>query len=156
LKRVFDTVTVKRDGMPDIPKLEVIEMTPSVQPAKPMDGRKAASTIALLAGIWFFISPWVYNAYRMPNAWNNWIVGAIIVILAATRMGASDMMHTQWMSWINCLLGIWAFVSPWVYQYTGMTDRFVNSLCIGVILFIAAICSAMVSPHSHTPMPTHS
>jgi len=153
---MFETVTVKPERIPGIPKMEVIKMTPNVQHATPVDGRKAASTIALLAGIWFFISPWVYSTYYMPNSWNNWIVGAVVVILAAIRMSMSDMAQTQWMSWINCLLGIWAFVSPWVYQYTGTMDRFVNSLCIGVILFIAALYSAMAAPHSHTPMPTHS
>ena len=114
---------------------------------------KTGSTIALLGGIWLFVSPWVYNMYTMGNAWNNWIVGAVIVILAAIRLGNPVMM--AWPSWINCLLGIWTFVSPWVYGYTDTTGRFVNSLCVGVIVFITALWSAMASPHMTHPTPTH-
>jgi len=119
------------------------------------EGSRAASTIALLAGIWFFISPWVYGSYMMANSWNNWIVGAVVVILAAIRISTASLQMTQWMAWVNCLLGIWAFISPWVYLYTSSTGRFVNSLCVGVILFVAAISSALATPHAHGPMTTN-
>lgn len=131
-------------------------MTPVTEKQPHREAMKAASTIALLAGIWFFISPWIYGSYTLANSWNSWIVGAVITILAAIRLGSSELQATQWMSWINCLLGIWAFVSPWIYQYTGSTGRFVNSLCVGVIVFAAAISSAMATPHSTRPMVTHS
>jgi len=119
------------------------------------EGSRIASTIAMLAGIWFFISPWVYGSYTMANSWNNWIVGAVVVILGAIRMSADNLQTTVWMSWLNCLLGIWAFVSPWVYLYTNSRDRFISSLCVGVILFVAAISSALATPHGHQPMTTH-
>jgi hypothetical protein len=101
---------------------------------------KAASTIVLLAGIWFFVSPWVYGAYTTGNAWNSWIVGAIMFILGCVRM--SQPSRLTGLSWLNALLGIWAFFSPWIYAYTGNTGRFINSLCVGVIVFILALCSA--------------
>jgi len=112
-----------------------------------------ASTITLLAGLWFFISPWVYGVYSAGNAWNSWIVGAAVAILAAFRLGYP--MRTQALSWINCLLGIWAFISPWIYGYTGDHGRFINSLCVGVIMFIAAISSATASSHAHNQMLPH-
>lgn len=117
--------------------------------------KQTASTIALLAGIWCFLSPWIYRSYTAGNAWNNWIVGAAITILAASRLVSHNSTKTDWMSWINCLLGIWMFASPWIYLYAHEMGRFVNSLCIGVIVFVAAICSAMATPHTNTPMPTH-
>jgi hypothetical protein len=46
------------------------------------------------------------------------------------------------LSWLNALLGIWTFFSPWIYGYTAGTGRFINSLCVGVIVFVLAICSA--------------
>ena len=79
------------------------------------------------------------------NAWNNWIVGALIIcILAAIRLGSPPFM--SWVSWINCALGVWTFASPWIYGYTGNTDRFANSLVVGVIVFVFAICSATALP----------
>jgi len=123
-------------------------MTPSEM--RHTGGVKAASTIALLAGIWFFVSPWVYGAYTNPNAWNSWIVGAVIAILAASRLANPSV---AWMSWLNCLLGIWAFVSPWVYGYTDNTGRFINSLCVGVVVFIMAITSMNRTVHTEGDMP---
>ena len=117
-------------------------------------GVSVASTICLLAGIWFFISPWVYGTFHDANSWNSWIVGAVVVIIGAVRL--STPMTTGGLSWVNCLLGIWAFVSPWVYGYTIETGRFINSLCVGVILFIAAIASATAASHTtHHPVVTH-
>lgn len=117
---------------------------------------RVASFLNLLAGIWFFISPWVYSADHQGNAWNSWIVGAVIVILAASRM--SNPGTQTWMSGVNALLGIWAFISPWVYSYSGDTARLINNLCVGVVVFVLAIISASSTPHTHTttpPLPTH-
>jgi uncharacterized membrane protein len=94
------------------------------------------------------VSPWVYGAYTSPNAWNSWIVGALIVIFAATRLSNS---RAAGVSWLNVILGIWTFISPWVYGYTGNSGRFINSLCVGVIVFIAAIVSANAMPHRTQP-----
>ena len=95
---------------------------------------RTASTINFLAGLWLFISPWVYRASSLPNAWNSWIVGIVIATLAAVRMG--NPFAARGGSVINMLLGIWTFASPWIFGYTGDTGRFINSLCIGAIVFI--------------------
>ena len=105
---------------------------------------KGASGLNLLAGIWLFVSAWVYGVYTLHNAWNSWIVGALIVILAAVRL--SDPMRTMWASWINCALGIWMFASPWIYGYHSTTDRAINSMAVGIIVFVLAIISATAMP----------
>jgi hypothetical protein len=128
-----------------------------VSPISKSQAAKVSSTIALLAGIWLFVSPWVYGAYTSPNAWNSWIVGAIIVIVAAIRLSTSPMI--SWVAWINCFLGIWTFASPWIYGYTGNSGRFVNSLIVGIIVFIAAVRSATAlaipRPGPQHPAPHH-
>jgi uncharacterized membrane protein len=111
---------------------------------------KAASTIVLLAGIWFFVSPWVYGAYTQANAWNSWIVGAIMFILGCIRVARPA--YSTALSWCNMVLGIWAFFSPWIYGYTNDTGRFINSLCVGVIVFVLSIASAMLAARMK-PMP---
>lgn len=102
---------------------------------------RAASTICMLAGVWFFVSPWVYGAAGSPSAWNSWIVGAAMFIIGAVRI--SSPIYSTGLSWLNTALGIWVFLSPWIYGYVGNTDRFVNSLCIGVIVFVLSIVSAV-------------
>jgi hypothetical protein len=114
---------------------------------------KGASVIVFLAGFGFFISPWVYGAMRAGSAWNSWMVGAAMIILAAVRI--NNPLTTVGASWVNCILGIWAFISPWIYRYTLNHGRFVNSLAVGVIVFIASIVSAnMMHRHPTTKNPT--
>ncbi len=112
---------------------------------------RSATVIALLAGIWLFVSPWVYGAAASPSAWNSWIVGALIFIFAATRLNRP----LTGVSWVNVILGVWTFISPWIYGYVGNSGRFINSLCVGVIVFVVALISANSMPHQMTPGPRH-
>lgn len=117
---------------------------------------RTASTINLLAGIWLFVSPWVYLVYRNPDSWNNWIVGAVIVILAAIRLG--NPLQAGGVSVVNMLLGIWTFASPWIYGYTGYTGRFINSLCVGVVVFAFGVVASSMGRRTVTtnePHPIH-
>jgi SPW repeat len=113
-----------------------------------LNGARAASTIVLLAGIWFFVSPWVYGAYMHPNAWNSWIVGAAMFILGCIRVARPA--YSVALGWCNMVLGIWAFCSPWIYSYTGNAGRFINSLCVGVVVFVLSIVSARLASRSST------
>ncbi len=99
---------------------------------------RIAAGLAALVGFWFFLSPWVYGAYMDPNAWNSWLVGGIVAILGfvAATTGTAPL------AWLNVLLGAWAIASPWVYGYTGNTGRFVNSLCVGIVLVVLSISAA--------------
>jgi hypothetical protein len=138
-------------------------MTPNEQlnttPFKPVNGgsglnaTKAASTICLLAGIWFFISPWVYRAYTSANAWNSWIVGGFMILFGIIRL--SRPAYSTILSWCNTILGIWTFFSPWIYGYTNDQARFINSLCVGVIVFVFSIASAMTSRRTTAPPSIH-
>jgi len=128
-------------------------MTPTNTDRRHLQTVKGASSIALLAGLWFFVSPWVYGAQMAANAWNSWIVGAVIVILAAIRV--ANPVNAAGLSWVNCILGVWAFISPWIYGYTSEHGRFINSLCVGVIVFAVAIWSASSTPHTQHPATPH-
>ncbi|HEY7335139.1 MAG TPA: SPW repeat protein [Bryobacteraceae bacterium] len=103
----------------------------------------------LLAGIWLFVSPWVYRVSSNPNSWNSWIVGAIIAILAAVRIG--NPFEARGASVANLILGIWTFFSPWIYGYTGYSGRFANSLIVGAIVFVLGV---ILSSMGHTVTPT--
>jgi len=129
-------------------------MTPAMNEKRDLQTARSASVIALLAGLWLFISPWVFGVEMLQSSWNSWIVGAVIVVLAAIRIG--NPLKTTGLSWINCVLGIWAFVSPWVYAYTQVPGRCFTGLCAGVVVFIASIWSATKTPHTQHPAVTHS
>jgi hypothetical protein len=112
---------------------------------------KGTSTVNILAGIWLFLSPWVYRAYMMRDAWNSWVVGALIVLFAAIRVSNPE--TTKGFSVLNFLLGAWVFLSPWIYNYTADTGRFINSLCVGVIVFVLGIASSSMGHTTTTPPP---
>lgn len=107
---------------------------------------KASSVICLLAGIWFFVSPWVYAGATDANAWNNWIVGFFIILMSCFRVARPA--YSTNLGWANLALGVWAFFSPWIYGYTGETGKFINSMCVGFVVFVLSIISARVAAHT--------
>lgn len=107
------------------------------------------AVLELIISLWFFISPWVYGAYHMANAWNSWIVGAVMAIIAAVSLSSPRISS---LNWVNVVLAAWVFISPWVYGYTANTGRFVNSLCVGVVLFVLSIMATSMA--ARTPRTT--
>jgi hypothetical protein len=119
------------------------------------EAMKMTVGLNLLVALWFFVSPWVYGAYRAPDAWNSWIVGAVLAIVALIEMN-SDVRTTANLSWLSIVLSIWAFFSPWIYGYTANTGRFINSLCVGVVAFVlSVIASAMASRTTSSQTVAH-
>lgn len=114
-------------------------------PATDTHPARAASIIALLAGLWLFFSPWIYGVYGNATAWNSWIVGALIFLLALIRMNRPAATR---LSWLNSFLGIWTFVSPFVLGYA-VTGRLINSLFVGFIVFCASLVGANSEKMSH-------
>ncbi|MBV8841831.1 MAG: SPW repeat protein [Bryobacterales bacterium] len=103
---------------------------------------RAASALNALAGIWLFVSPWCYGGYKSPAAWNSWIVGIVIVLFSAIRIAAPA--GTRAASVLNLLLGAYIFASPWIFGYSGMMGLFVNSLCVGAIVFVLSAAAASI------------
>lgn len=85
----------------------------------------------LLLAIWLFFSPWILQfgqgastaqpaagsvAVREVSlaAWNAWVLGVIIFIVALSAIGRMEL----WQEWITLLLGIWVFVAPWVLGFS--------------------------------------
>lgn len=98
---------------------------------------RIANAIAMAAAIWFFVSPWVYGAQHSVNAWNCWIVGGVIIGCLWVRLGFPASMPG--LNWFVACLAVYIFVSPWLYGYTPNTGRWINSMCVGVVLFVCCI-----------------
>jgi len=105
-----------------------------------------ASSLTALFGVWLFLSPWLFGVAGSSGAWNSWVVGALVVAFGAMRR--THPAATR-LSWINSALGVWIFASPWIYGYVRGDGWFVNSLCLGILLFSTAIIGANSEWTSH-------
>ena len=95
------------------------------------------SWLNLVVGIWLFISPWVLRTTSdAPTAWNAWIIGAAIFVVALIALGTPASAVAPW---ANVVLGVWLFISPWVLRYTDVSDGAANAWTFGVITVLVAL-----------------
>lgn len=104
---------------------------------------------AVLGAI-LFASPWFLVAWEhASSSWNAWIVGAAIVIVALWALAMPALVIPEW---INLILGIWLFISPWVLGYALMrTDWF--AWVIGVLVALISL-STIVMRRAPSARPT--
>lgn len=118
------------------------------------EAMRVTAGLNLLVALWFFVSPWVYGAYMMHDAWNSWIVGAVLAIAALVELSSDVRMAANW-SWLSIILSIWVFFSPWIYGYTANGGRFINSLCVGVVAFVLSVITSIMATRSGSPTVAH-
>jgi SPW repeat len=121
------------------------------------DSREAITMTAglnLLVALWFFVSPWVYGAYHMHNAWNSWIVGGVLAIAALIELNGNIRTVAN-VSWLSIVLSAWVFFSPWIYAYSAESGRFINSLCVGAVAFVLSIIISIMAGRSTSSTVAH-
>jgi hypothetical protein len=75
----------------------------------------------LVLAVWLFFSPWILQFGSVSAAgvgasnaaWNAWIFGVIVFLVALSALGRMEL----WQEWINILLGAWIFVAPWALGF---------------------------------------
>jgi hypothetical protein len=93
--------------------------------------RTALDVVNVVAGIGLAVSPWLAGyAGEAYAAWNAWIVGAAVALLA---IGALTMFH-QAEEWANLALGLWAIASPWLLGFSAVSGAVAFHVILGVIV----------------------
>lgn len=110
------------------------------------DARKisyqSSNAITLALAVWLFISPWVLAAPAMGAwAWNAWVVAVIMGAVSIVAL----LQLAQWEDWVNLALGIWLFISPWIFGYTSMQAVAWNSYIVGVVVAAISIWGIIVA-----------
>lgn len=97
--------------------------------------------VNLVLGAWLVLSPLIlgYAGEAVP-AWNAYLVGAAIIIMAAGAIWAFQ----QWEEWINALLGLWLVISPWLLGYGQMQAPVWNQIIVGIIAGVLAIWATQI------------
>ena len=110
--------------------------------------------LILLLGLWLFITPWVFSySIPSPEAWNAFVSGAVIAVLAAF-----DLYKTFfWAVVLNLLVGIWVAVSPWVLKVADQRPLMWGALIVGIAVAVLALWEMRTDPelHKHWPGAGH-
>jgi hypothetical protein len=96
-----------------------------------------ASWANLILGAILFISPWYsITWFNARSSWNAWILGVAIMLVAIWALAS---VTPAFVSWINVLLGIWVFISPWVLRFAvAQSVEAWSAWIIGALVFLLA------------------
>lgn len=91
--------------------------------------------INLMFGAILFLSPWLYGFAPGPQTQNAVVSGIVIVMLSVAAFAA----FAKWEEWLNLVVGLWVFVSPWILGFAETTAMRVDMVIGGGVALLAAI-----------------
>lgn len=101
-----------------------------------MTARRWQDWVNLLLGVWLFVSPWALEyAADGAAAWNAYVMGAAIVVLAAI----AAYMPKTWEEIINTLAGVWLILSPYALGFASSTLVALHTVVVGVLVTAFAV-----------------
>ncbi|MBP0461305.1 SPW repeat protein [Streptomyces montanisoli] len=136
------------DQHPDIMALRAHSERATSTPAA-----QAVEGLALLAGLYLAISPWIVGFSGLTTLTvNNLIAGLAFTVLTMGFVN-SAYERTHGMSWAALGIGIWAIIAPWVVSGSVDTTRTIWSNCVvgGVMVLLSLATGAMVARAARRP-----
>jgi hypothetical protein len=101
--------------------------------------------VAALAGIGLFVMPWLLGfATATAAAWNAWIVGAAVLVVALFAL----YQVAQWQPWAYLLLGLWAIAAPWLLGFPALAVAMYSHLVAGIVVVVIAAIELWFGDHS--------
>ena len=67
-------------------------------------------------------------------AWNAWIFGGIIAVIAAAELNQVQ----KWEEWTNAIVGIWIASSPWALGFSHDPVNTGNAVIVGLLVLCVA------------------
>ncbi len=94
--------------------------------------------------IWVIISPWVlgFNNFTAMT-WNLVISGAVVLVFSGVRLWGTGSLSS--LSWINAAIGVWVFISPWVFGDSAVASILWDCVISGAVVFLLGAWSALIS-----------
>lgn len=88
---------------------------------------------SLFLGIWTFLIPWtfesqVYSIGLSAAIWNFWTIGALVTCISLLALNKIK----PWEEWTNFFIGLWLFISPWIFGFSDQTIYFANAIIVGI------------------------
>ena len=104
---------------------------------------------AILA-VFLFVSPWLVGFREMQAAARNaWILGIVIFVIAVAAASALR----EWEEWVNCVLGLWTIVAPWILGFAAAKGAMWTHVAVGIAVAVLAAIELWLI-HSGPPAKT--
>jgi hypothetical protein len=106
----------------------------------------------LILGAWLFVSPFILGyAPLAAAAWNAYVVGAAVAILAASALWVPSFGLDE--EWGNLALGLWLVAAPFLLGfYSADSLAAWNQIVVGILVAGDAAWAVAVRPlESRTP-----
>jgi hypothetical protein len=100
--------------------------------------------IALLAGIYLAVSPWVVGFTGLATITaNNLVTGIVVAVLALGY--ASNFGRTHGLAWVLPVIGIWTIVSPWaVSGEVNIAAVVISNVIAGAVILLVGLFTLVV------------
>jgi hypothetical protein len=92
----------------------------------------------VVLGVLFIISPFVFGASASGMMGATWTAVILGILIAAVGLFNLAMPATLVGEWVDGILGILAFISPWVIGFTTLMPMAWAAWIIGVLTVLAA------------------
>lgn len=131
--------TTSIDRHPDI-----VAMRMKYEQASETSAAHIVNGLALLAGLFLAISPWVVGFQALaPLAVTNLLTGLVLVAIAFGLATAFGRLHG--LAWVVPVVGAWTAITPWVVRGGVDTDpAIVTNVTVGVICFLLGAATLLV------------
>lgn len=115
------------------------------------NNRTAFDIVNIVAGFGLLLSPWLLGcAAETYAAWNAWVVGTVIAVIAAAALYA----FYEAEEWVNLVAGIWTVAAPWVLGFSAVTAAMWVHVVAGIVVAVLAAGNIWFSHTAHCP-PSH-
>ena len=88
----------------------------------------------LVLAAFLFVSPWLFAFSHGTLRIDTWVSATLVVVISFAALVA----FRDWEEWVNCILGLWIAVSPWVLGFQHTAAMFVN-LAVGILIVYLAM-----------------
>lgn len=97
--------------------------------------RMVLNMASILAGLGLLLSPWYLGYADQANAaWNAWIIGAVVSLIAAAALLAFHEAE----EWANLTLGAWAVFAPWILGFAAVSTATTVHVLAGLVVAVFA------------------
>jgi hypothetical protein len=110
--------------------------------------------VALVVGLVIALTPLWFDPGDALQIWTMVIVGGLLALAGIWSLAMPGAVLSEW---IHAILGVLAFVAPWVVSYYDQTGAAWTSWAGGLIAVVVGLWAVRIMPSTHgTATPTTS